>query len=85
MDDHGHLSNFSKRILPMENAEDVRACSEFRVAYKRKIDEGVGVNMAVELCYAEMLTPRQINILGGLTAVYKEAHRYKMSKKKRVM
>ena len=69
----------------MESPEDARACSEFRAAYKRKIDEGVNVTMAVELSYAEMLTPRQINILGGLSAVYKEAHRYKVTQTKRVM
>jgi len=69
----------------MENAEDARACSEFRAEYKRRIDQGVNVNMAVEICYAEMLTPRQINLLGGLSAVYKEAHRYKMNQRKRVM
>ena len=69
----------------MESAEDARACSEFRAEYKRRIDQGVNVTKAVEMCYVEMLTPRQINLLGGIDAVYKEAHRYKLSRTKRVM
>ena len=69
----------------MESPEDARACAEFRAAYKGKIDQGVDVTMAVELSYAEMLTPRQVNLLGGLSAIYKEAHRYKVTRTKRVM
>ena len=69
----------------MQSEEDVRACSEFRAEYKKRIDEGVDITQAVEMCYAEMLTPQQINLLGGLSAVYKEAHRYKVFRTKRIM
>ena len=85
LEDHGHPSNFSNRIRSMESPEDARACAEFRAAYKRKIDQGVDVSMAIELSYAEMLTPRQINLMGGLTTVYRVAHQYKVSQTKRVM
>jgi len=69
----------------MESIEDARACSEFRAEYKRRINEGVGVTKAVEMSYLEMLTPRQINLIGGLSAVYKEAHRYKVTRTKRIL
>jgi len=57
--------------------DDARAIADFRIAYKRKIDEGVKVNKAVEMSYAEMLTPEQINMIGGIRAATKAAHRYK--------
>ena len=76
LDDHGHASNFTATICKMVNPGDTRAIAEFRAAYKRKIDEGCKVNMAVELSYVEMLTPEQINLIGGVRAVTNAAYRY---------